>query len=123
MTTQITENCSFIASGGLTVNRFCKLHSTDGQVIVSESTTGVIGVVAETVATGLSVPVMTKHGAVVDIELGATLAADDFVMPDTGGVAVALAGVDAIGAGQLVRGGDSGDIVPMVFFVIRGVSA
>lgn len=122
-TEQAHANITMIASGALVANTFCKAHTVANTAIVAEDGTGVLGVVAMDTASGEAAPIMSMHGAVVPIELGATLAADDFVMPSTAGVAIALTGVDAIGAGQLIQGGDDGDIVEMVFFVIRGVSA
>lgn len=113
------SNLSFIASGALTVNRFAKLHSTAGQAIVAEDGTAVDGVVAMTVATGKVVPIMTKSGAEVPIELGATLAAAAIVMPSTAGVAIAATGAGAMQAGKLIDGGVSGDIVRMLFNPMR----
>ncbi len=117
-TSQISENISLVAGEALTVNRFVTVDA-NGEALMADDALGLVGVCQEEVAIGVVAPIMSKHGAVVPIELGGTLAAGAEVMSGTDGVAVAEATAGSIGAGTLLEGGVSGDVVSMIFNPIR----
>ncbi len=114
-TSDATRNVSKIASGALTIYRFAKNHTVDGEAIVAADATAVDFIVAETTAAGESVPLIKGDGATALIELGGTLASGADVEPGAAGVAVASAGAGDMIAGVLGQGGVSGDVVQITF--------
>jgi len=113
---------SLVAGEALTRGRIAQF-SAGTAIEANNATTAPIGIVGESVDSGDEVPIMSFSGAVHEVELGATLAAGAEVMSNGSGQAIALAGVDVIGAGILLEGGDSGEIVAMLYQPKRGVSA
>jgi hypothetical protein len=114
MATQATANITLIASENMTPFHFCAVTSA-GTVEIANDAAQLLGVIAEEVLAGESVPVMTAVGAVVDIELAGTLAAGARVMSNSAGEAIASATAGSTEAGTLLVGGDDGDIVAMLF--------
>jgi hypothetical protein len=114
-----TTNVSLIASAGMTIYRFAKAHTVDGQAIVAADATSVQFITAETVNALDPVPLVVGNGAIALIELGGTLSSGDDVEPGAAGVAVASAGAGDMIAGQILQDGVIGDVVPMTFNPIR----
>ncbi len=122
-TSQGTQNVTLIANAALAIYTFAKAHTVAREVVQATDTTGVDFIVARTALAGEDVSLIIGNGAVPKITLGATLSAGDAVMPGTSGFAVAEAGDNAIGAGTLLEGGVSGDIVEMIFAPRRRAAA
>lgn len=109
---------TFVSSEALTIHRFVALTAA-GLAEEANDALGLLGVCQETVAAGVSVPVQTMSGAVVQIELAGTLAAGARVMSNATGQAIAEATAGSLGAGVLRSGGVSGDIVELLYQPVR----
>lgn len=107
---------SLIAGEAITIFRFIEV--VDGVTVATmcdNPADRVLGVSGESVGSGDVLPVVMTQGAIVMIELGATLGAGDAVSSGTNGVAAAATTtVNEFTAGQLLEGGGSGDIVRMI---------
>lgn len=108
---------TLMAGEAIGIAKFVAVSAANTVTMADSATAAVIGVSAEGVASGESLPVAL--GGVVMIQLGATLSAGDEVECSTDGVAVAASGAGDFSCGTLLEGGDSGEIVPMVLNIQR----
>ena len=118
MTSQAAKTISGVAGTAVTVYRFVQRATDDGQYDHAGAQGRVDGVSFETVAAGDELPLAIPNGAIVEIELGATLARNAKVASAADGRAIAaVSGAGNFSAGLLLEGGDAGDVVPMQFIV------
>ena len=114
-----TANVTLIAGEDLALGQFAKISTTDGQVVAADDAAAVDYIVAETVLSGQSVPLIKPDGSTAEIRLAGTLSAGDAVMPDANGHAIAEATAGSLGAGILIDGGVDNDIVRLQFRITR----
>lgn len=122
MMSQNVDLVSGEAGSACTIFRFVVLASDKQYDMVAVADAEADGVCAETQATvGASMPVATlKQGAVLKIELGATLSAGAVIASNNAGKAIAPTSTAGnYRLGKLIDGGDSGDIVRFVAFKER----
>jgi hypothetical protein len=118
-TTDSTANVTLIAGEDLALGQFAKISTTDGQVVAADDAAAVDYIVAETVLSGQSVPLIKPDGSTAGIQLAGTLSAGDAVMPDANGHAIAEATAGSLGCGILIDGGVDNDIVRLQFRITR----
>jgi hypothetical protein len=110
---EASQNISLIAGEAMTISRFVDVQ-TDGTVDMADAPANIaMGISAETVATGIVVPVAIS--GVGMLELGATIAAGVMCSAGANGVgAAASTTTNEVVCGPLLEGGDSGDIVAIL---------
>lgn len=118
-TSDATANVTMIAGEALAAYQFAKLSATDGTVVAADDAADVNYIVAETVASGESVPLIKPDGSTALIQLAGTLAAGAAVMPNADGHAIAEATAGSLGCGILIDGGVDNDIVRIQFRITR----
>jgi len=110
------------AGSACTVYRFVKLATDKQWDMVAVADAEADGVCAESQATvGAAMPIATlSQGAILKIELGATLSAGDVIASDNVGRAIAPTSTAGnYRLGKLIDGGGSGEVVRMVAFKER----
>lgn len=110
---------TFVAGGTIPANTLVKLHSTQGQVVVTTAITDTpVGVAQNTCASGDNCEVATMNGAVLPMTAKAAISLGALVMPDSGGggLIATAAGATAKDCGVAVMAAlAENDVIPVLF--------
>lgn len=107
---------SFLAGEDMSIFRIVTVTGERTASMADAAADRPAGISGEAVLSGDVFAVNSNGGSIVMVELGGTLAAGAAVSSGTDGVAVAASVVGGeFTCGELVEGGDTGDVVSMLF--------